>query len=260
MNTQRRILIIDDEADLLEMIGFQFKAKGFMVQTAGNGLEALEVLKNFNPDLVILDINMPKMGGIEFYSRICSSDGKPRYPVLVLTARANIKELFSNLNIEGFMIKPFEIDRLIAEANLIIQKDHLKDVFSNGLPKVCIVDHNSSTVEQLKGLCLKSNYIVHVANNGASAIEAMMGQVPDVALVNLGLLDIAGDIVILSLSQMSKTRRIKFILYTSHTEEHDSKIMERISEKTGIYIFVEYKQLKEVVDAATAALINPISS
>ena len=254
MNAKQKVLIVDDEADLLEMVGFQFRAKGFEVQSAGNGLEALIKLKDFHPDLIILDINMPKMGGIEFYSKICGPDGKPLYPVLVLTARANIKELFTNLNIEGFMIKPFEIDRLIEEAQLIIQKDHFKVKFSGGIPKLCIVDHNLQTIDQLNGLFPKSNYIVSTAHSGAAALEGMMNNVPDIALVNLGLADIAGDMVILSLSQMSKTRGIKFILYTSHTEEHEPKVMERISEKTGIYIFVEYKQLKELLEVVTISL------
>ena len=65
---------------------------------------------------------MPRMGGIEFYSKICGTNGKPQYPVLVLTARANIKGLFQDLQIDGFMIKPFEIDQLVQEASLIIKK------------------------------------------------------------------------------------------------------------------------------------------
>lgn len=254
MNTEQRILIVDDEPDLLEMIGFQFKAKGFVVQTAGDGLEALKKLKDFHPDLIILDINMPKMGGIEFYSKICNADGSPLYPVLVLTARANIKELFVNLNINGFMIKPFEIDRLIDEAQLIIKKDHFKSQFSHGIPQLCIVDHNSKTLDQLSAMFPKANYIVNSAYSGAAAIETLMNEVPDVALVNLGLSDIAGDIVILRLSQISKTRGVKFILYTSHTEEHEPKVMERIREKTGIYTFVEYKDLKELLEAVAVCL------
>lgn len=119
---RRKILIIDDEADLTQMIGFQFTSKGFEVQTAGDGVEGLEKLKKFRPDLIILDMNMPRMGGIEFYSKICGPDGKPMYPVLVLTARANVQGLFKDLEIDGFMIKPFEIDQLITEVELIIKK------------------------------------------------------------------------------------------------------------------------------------------
>ena len=147
MDTTKRILIIDDEIDLVQMIGFQFSAKGFDVKTASDGLVALEIVHHFKPDLIILDINMPRMGGIEFYSKICNASGKPLYPVLVLTARANIKGLFQDLQIDGFIIKPFEIDQLIHEADLIIKKRGLqapqsKSGILNEPRKICIVDND----------------------------------------------------------------------------------------------------------------------
>ncbi len=121
MNALKKILIVDDEADLAQMIAFQFSAKGFQTKIASDGVEALNQLQNFTPDLIILDVNMPRMGGIEFYNKICNSNGKPLYPVLVLTARANIKDLFQPFDIDGFIIKPFEIDQLICEAEIIIK-------------------------------------------------------------------------------------------------------------------------------------------
>ncbi|MBI3602605.1 MAG: response regulator transcription factor [Candidatus Omnitrophica bacterium] len=122
MDTPKKILIVDDETDLVQMIAFQFSARGFQTQTASDGVEALDQLRNFTPDLIILDVNMPRMGGIEFYNKICNSNSKPLYPVLVLTARANIKDLFQQFDIDGFMIKPFEIDQLICEAEVIIKR------------------------------------------------------------------------------------------------------------------------------------------
>ena len=122
MDTNKRILIIDDEVDLIQLIGFQFKSKGFEVQTADDGLEALQKVHEFRPDLIILDVNMPRMGGLEFYSKICGTNGRPLYPVLVLTARANIQGPFKDLEIDGFITKPFDIEHLVHEAELIIKK------------------------------------------------------------------------------------------------------------------------------------------
>ena len=84
--TKKLILAIDDEPDLLEMEKFQFEAKGYKVETANDGLEGLEKLKTIKPDLIILDLNMPRMGGVEFYQKICDEKNMPRYPVLILTA------------------------------------------------------------------------------------------------------------------------------------------------------------------------------
>lgn len=259
MDTDKKILIIDDEIDLTQMLGYQFKAKGFEVKTASDGLAALEIVHQFKPDLIILDINMPRMGGIEFYSKICGTNGKPLYPVLVLTARANIQGLFQDLQIDGFMIKPFEIDQLVHEASAIVKKrsqqaPQAKVGPSKGTRRVCIVDNDQKTFDQLGGMFLNADYMVIPARSGALAVEKIMRDVPDVAVVQLGLTDIPGDLVIYRLSQMSKTMGIKYVLYTSKQVEHDRQVMERISAKSGIFTFVEYNQLDEVLDAATKSL------
>jgi len=114
--------LIDDERDLTEMIEFQLKDEGYCVEVAYDGLEGLEKLKTFTPDLIILDINLPRMGGIEFYKKTCLPDGSSRYPVLVMTARANLESVFQGLKVEGFLSKPFEIDVLLSEVRDILEK------------------------------------------------------------------------------------------------------------------------------------------
>jgi len=245
METAKKILIIDDEADLTQMIGFQFKSKGFEVQSAGDGVEGLQKVREFRPDLIILDMNMPRMGGIEFYSKICGPNGKPMFPVMVLTARANVQGLFKDLEIDGFMIKPFEIDQLIAEAELIIKKKN-NTLLRPGTGllerprKICIVENDQKVLDQVSGIFLNADYTVTPAKSGAAGIEKMMKDIPDVALVQLGLTDIPGDTVIFRLSQMARTMEVKFVLYTSRSVKHEPQVMERISAKTGIFTFIEY--------------------
>ena len=77
-------------------------------------------------------MNMPQMGGMEFYQEICYGGSRPKYPVLVLTARANMEQLFKEINIDGFMVKPFEINDLFYEIETIIQKKSNAAVELNG--------------------------------------------------------------------------------------------------------------------------------
>ena len=258
MDRQKRILVVDDEPDLTKLIGFQFRAKGFDVQTADDGLQALQMVHAFKPDLIILDMNMPRMGGIEFYSKICGSDGRPMYPVLVLTARANVEGLFKDFEIGGFMIKPFDINDLVHEAHVIIQKKNeeisqKKKGVSARIHKVCIVENDPRILDRLGGMFLNSGCTVIPAQTGALAIEKIMNDVPDVAVVQLGLKDISGDVVIFRLSQMCKTMDVKFILYTSLEAEHDRQVMKGIGTKEGIVTFVEYTELAEVLEAVDHA-------
>ena len=116
----KTVLIIDDEEDLRDTVGYKFKAAGYTVVTAIDGVDGLEKLADLEPDLIILDVNMPRMNGLEFYQRIKGPDDRTKYPVLILTARANMENLFHDLDADGFMAKPFELDDLLQTAEQII--------------------------------------------------------------------------------------------------------------------------------------------
>lgn len=113
MGDVRTVLIVDDEKDFAEMIAFQLKAHGYYVETAYDGVEGLKKLQEGRVNLVLLDITMPRMGGIEFFQNICSKDGHPRYLVFVMTARAYMEKMFEDMDVAGFLAKPFEVAELI---------------------------------------------------------------------------------------------------------------------------------------------------
>jgi DNA-binding response OmpR family regulator len=121
-NNKKIVLLIDDEVNLRQLIKIALEAKNYQVETAGNGIEGLAKLETIKPDLIILDLNMPKMSGLEFYQIICYGGGKPKYPVLVLTARTHMEKLFTSVSIQGFMAKPFEISELLHTVDTIVQK------------------------------------------------------------------------------------------------------------------------------------------
>ena len=84
MTIAKTILVVDDEKAICELIKAILESEGFQVFTASNGEDGLKVLKSMIPDLIILDMNMPKMSGIEFYSKIAMpTDGTPMNSVLV---------------------------------------------------------------------------------------------------------------------------------------------------------------------------------
>jgi len=131
MTNTKYILIIEDENDVIELVSNRLKAAGYKTDSASNGLEGLEKIKEKEPDLIILDLSMPKMSGIEFYQRICDSENNyPKYPVLVLTARANMRDLFKEFHVNGFITKPFEGEKLVEEVRVTLNKtcDTLFDV------------------------------------------------------------------------------------------------------------------------------------
>jgi CheY-like chemotaxis protein len=84
-NTQKSILIADDEADIRTIIKAKFEAAGYVVREATNGKEALEVVRRDRPDLVIMDVKMPVMNGVEAVSAMKSDDELKDVPVVFLT-------------------------------------------------------------------------------------------------------------------------------------------------------------------------------
>ena len=257
-NKQKTILLIDDEINLQQLVKIALKSKGYHVETANNGLEGLEKLKTLKPDLIILDMNMPKMGGLEFYQKICEDGGHPKHPVLVLTARANMEQLFKELNIDGFMAKPFEVDELLEEADTIIKKyagvaKTIRVAQGDQPFKVSIAENDQQAFNKIGSVFLNAGYVVNPARNGTEAIERISATVPDVALIKLGLVDIPGDMVILKLKHMAKTQNVKFILYTDKTAEKGI-VSEKIGQKEGIDSFIAYSDPSNLVQAVEEIL------
>lgn len=111
----KRILIADDEKDVVTTLQFTLEKEGYQCLTAHDGKEALDKAKSENPDLIILDIMMPKMNGYKV-SRLLKFDKKYKHiPIIMLTARTQEKDrkLGDETGADMYVTKPFEIDDLV---------------------------------------------------------------------------------------------------------------------------------------------------
>jgi DNA-binding response OmpR family regulator len=109
----RTIVLADDEEQLALAVKIRLQSKGFQVQTAPNGQAALELIMKQQPDLVILDVVMPVMDGYSCLREINTKIGRGKIPVIILTARERMKDLFELEGIEDYVIKPFDHDDLL---------------------------------------------------------------------------------------------------------------------------------------------------
>ena len=114
-------MIVDDEVRILNFLKAKLKASGYKVITALNGLEALEQLQNNLPDLVILDILMPKMDGLETLKQLRTFSN---IPVIVLTAKGEDVDKIKGLGLgaDDYMGKPFNPDELIARIKAVLRR------------------------------------------------------------------------------------------------------------------------------------------
>lgn len=113
----KKILIIDDEPEMVELMKIRLEANKFDVITASEGSEGLEKLRKEKPDLVLLDIMMPNMDGYLFAREVKKDPAIAGVPIIVVTAKPGMKYLFEAEGIKDYMVKPFESKELLDKIN-----------------------------------------------------------------------------------------------------------------------------------------------
>lgn len=121
---RRKILLVDDEPELLEMLKLRLEANNFEVLTASDGHAALGIVRRTRPDIVILDIMLPKLDGFKV-CRLFKFDARYKsIPVILLTARVreSDRKTASEVGADAFITKPFEPQALLANINDLLEK------------------------------------------------------------------------------------------------------------------------------------------
>lgn len=109
----KKILVVDDEQQLALAVKIRLQSRGYQVVTAHDGQQALELAAKEQPDLVLLDVLMPVMDGYSCLRELNTRFGRGKIPIIILTARDRMKDLFELEGIEDYVIKPFDHDDLL---------------------------------------------------------------------------------------------------------------------------------------------------
>jgi len=104
-----RILVVDDDLNISEIVQYIAKTSGYDILTATNGREGLAQAKKCLPDLIILDIMMPEMDGFTLHNHLLADEATKRIPIIILTAKGQMRDSFvGSSNVKFYMDKPFE--------------------------------------------------------------------------------------------------------------------------------------------------------
>jgi two-component system, OmpR family, response regulator len=117
-----RLLVVDDEPNILELLAASLRYAGFAVETAPTGIEALAKVESARPDLLVLDVMLPDLTGFEVAQRLRA--GGVRAPVLFLTARDAVDDKITGLTIGGddYVTKPFSLQEVIARIRALLRR------------------------------------------------------------------------------------------------------------------------------------------
>ena len=118
----KKILVADDEQQLALAIKIRLQSKGYQVVTVADGRQALELVEREKPDLIILDVLMPVMDGYSCLREINTRVGRGKIPVIILTARDRMKDLFELEGIEDYILKPFDHEDLLIRIDRVFKR------------------------------------------------------------------------------------------------------------------------------------------
>lgn len=121
---QQKILIVDDESDILTLLGYNLKQAGYKVLPAGDGPEALEMAESEHPDLILLDIMLPSMDGTEVCRRLKGNERTSAIPVIMLTAKGEEVDRIVGLELgaEDYITKPFSPRELVLRVKAVLKR------------------------------------------------------------------------------------------------------------------------------------------
>ncbi|HRZ78382.1 MAG TPA: response regulator transcription factor [bacterium] len=126
---KERILAVDDEEDILNLIKYNLEREGFKVETAANGEMAVRIARENAPDLILLDLMLPGMDGLDVCRILKNDRNTSKVPIVMLTARGEESDIVTGLEIgaDDYITKPFSPRVLIARIKTILRRDSKKE-------------------------------------------------------------------------------------------------------------------------------------
>ena len=128
MLEKKRILIVDDDAEIRDLLEFDISSSGYFVDTASDGMEGLNKALNNKYDLILLDVMMPKMNGFDVCKNI--RQAKINVPILMLTAKGTISDKTSGFDsgADDYLVKPFDIQEVLLRIRVLLRRNQPQEV------------------------------------------------------------------------------------------------------------------------------------
>ena len=150
MTSRIRIFVVDDEKDLTDLLHYQLGKEGFEVKFSNNPFEALGKARDFNPELIILDVMMPDLDGFQLLRRIRSDNLLQKVPVIMLTAKSGVEHRIKGLEqgADDYLGKPFDSQELILRIRSILKRlaDQSNDTNSRIMLGKLVLDEEDHSI------------------------------------------------------------------------------------------------------------------
>lgn len=118
-----RILIVEDQPDVAELIDVVLKGEGFNVAVARDGAQGLILARDWNPDLILMDIMLPGVDGGTLISRLRRETETSRIPIVAMSASSTLRDRSAELEADALLSKPFDVDAMLVQVHFLLDRD-----------------------------------------------------------------------------------------------------------------------------------------
>ena len=209
----KRILVVEDEPDVAELIRYHLEGNGYRVTTAARGEEALAQAHQEKPDLITLDIRLPDIDGFEVLQRLKSDEETADIPVVILSIVPDRGDGF-RLGAVDYVTKPVDEGRLLSAVGAILPKAE---------DSILVVDDDRDTTGLVQEVLGRAGFTVRAVNNGFEALAVARQEQPGLILLDLKIPGLDGYEILKRLKRDKATQDIPVIVVTGSVTDEEVK-------------------------------------
>jgi two-component system response regulator (stage 0 sporulation protein F) len=222
----KKILIVDDESSIRELLYNTFSRQGVTVITTISGKDAIEIAQDQKPDLILLDFNMPGMDGIEVLKKIREENTKTKIVMFTGMGTDELEGQARSLGATGFLRKNLDMGVIIkAVDEILTEKNSVKN-------KILVVDDDNAVTLVLKEFLTKKGYDVSVAFDGESALQSVKTVKPTLVLLDINLGGMDGLVVLKRIREIDQNVGVIMITSVEDQEAFDD------AKRMGAYEYI----------------------
>jgi len=210
---KKKILVVEDEQDMKNMIKLRMESAGYEIVLASNGEEGLEKVKAECPDLIITDVLMPIMDGFAFYKELKKSQALSGIPVIILTARGQMEDSFKVVGADDFIAKPFLPQDLLAKVDALCKKVKMP-ASDKVAKKILIAGSSRDAVDNMIVQLKRQGCDVEAAFIGPDIITKAVQFNPDVMILDVQMYEMPTSEVIGVLRHMPQIDKKPILIYS----------------------------------------------
>jgi PAS domain S-box-containing protein len=217
--TGPKVLVVDDDEHILQLLRHQLEAEGYQVVTAQQGKDVFELARTQRPDLITLDVLLDDMDGFQVLEGLKRDASTSTIPVIIVSIVPDAETRGLSLGAAGYIGKPFEEEQVLGQVREVLSS--LGMAANDQVHQVLVVDDDRHIVDWLRTSLMNSGFNVHGAYNGREALALVREVSPDLILLDVKMPDMDGYEVIRTLRQEHATRDIPVIIITGSPPDDD---------------------------------------